>query len=175
MNSMCLCMAIVHAFQRARMAILGVKIPERDAEAEALSSCEVDQSAFPTGGPKLPYRSLDLLFNNRNVWMNLQDPSPSKVWFDIWSPLILSSQSSSFISPFPVPLRVHLPLSFLLFFSSLSYLSSSSFRFQSLSRLNLFVQEKWHQFCPGLYDLPPCFITRGFGAKVADWQFERAS
>lgn len=34
--------------------------------------------------PKLPYRSLDMMFNHLNIWVNKQDPNPTKLWFDIW-------------------------------------------------------------------------------------------
>lgn len=34
--------------------------------------------------PKLPYRSLDMLFNHFNIWVNKQDPNPGKIWFDLW-------------------------------------------------------------------------------------------
>lgn len=43
------------------------------------------QQEAPVGGPKLPYRSLDLMFNHNNVWLNIQDPNPSKIWFDVWN------------------------------------------------------------------------------------------
>eukprot|EP01054_Gregarina_sp_Poly1_P007690 Gregarina_sp_Poly_1__7689@NODE_432_length_8476_cov_39_955524_g352_i0_p2_GENE_NODE_432_length_8476_cov_39_955524_g352_i0NODE_432_length_8476_cov_39_955524_g352_i0_p2_ORF_typecomplete_len473_score70_24Flu_PA/PF00603_17/0_12_NODE_432_length_8476_cov_39_955524_g352_i045115929 len=33
---------------------------------------------------QLPYRTLDMIFNNNNVWVNKQHFDPSKVWFDFW-------------------------------------------------------------------------------------------
>ncbi|XP_053990621.1 uncharacterized protein LOC128882864 isoform X2 [Hylaeus volcanicus] len=37
------------------------------------------------GYVKMPYRSLDMMFNHHNIWVNKQDPNPNFIWFDVWS------------------------------------------------------------------------------------------
>lgn len=32
----------------------------------------------------LPYRSIDCIFNKKNIWINLQNPNPEKIVYDIW-------------------------------------------------------------------------------------------
>jgi len=41
----------------------------------------------------LPYANIDLIFNHKNIWANLQNPDPAHVYFHIhneqqWLPLI---------------------------------------------------------------------------------------
>lgn len=36
---------------------------------------------------KLPFGTIDLIFNHKNVWANLQNPNPSKIYFHIHDPL----------------------------------------------------------------------------------------
>ena len=42
---------------------------------------------------KLPFQSIDLIFNHKNIWANLQNPDPAVIYYDIqdntkWLPLI---------------------------------------------------------------------------------------
>ena len=42
---------------------------------------------------KLPYQQIDVIFNHKNVWANLQNPDPAKIHYHIhdieaWLPLI---------------------------------------------------------------------------------------
>jgi len=54
---------------------------------ERLGEEEADEMGFPKiPCSKMPYRSLDLMFNHANIWVNKQDPSPGKIWFDLWRP-----------------------------------------------------------------------------------------
>ncbi|ANQ11016.1 Uncharacterized protein PCOAH_00052390 [Plasmodium coatneyi] len=39
---------------------------------------------IPTGGPSIPYKTIDLIFNNKNIFLNLQDPNPLNIWYDYW-------------------------------------------------------------------------------------------
>ncbi|SBT50479.1 double C2-like domain-containing protein, putative [Plasmodium ovale wallikeri] len=39
---------------------------------------------IPIGGPSLPYKTIDILFNNKNIYVNLQDSSPLNIWYDFW-------------------------------------------------------------------------------------------
>ena len=32
---------------------------------------------------KLPFSSVDIIFNHKNVWANLQNPNPAKIMFNI--------------------------------------------------------------------------------------------
>lgn len=32
----------------------------------------------------LPYKSIDCIFNKKNIWINLQSPEPDKITYDIW-------------------------------------------------------------------------------------------
>lgn len=41
----------------------------------------------------LPFKQLDLIFNHKNIWANLQAPDPAVIWYDLhdqerWLPLI---------------------------------------------------------------------------------------
>ncbi|CAD2105753.1 double C2-like domain-containing protein, putative [Plasmodium vinckei lentum] len=38
----------------------------------------------PPSGPSLPYKTIDLIFNNTNIYVNLQDPDPLNIWYDYW-------------------------------------------------------------------------------------------
>ncbi|SCP03711.1 double C2-like domain-containing protein, putative [Plasmodium malariae] len=38
----------------------------------------------PIGGPSLPYKTIDLIFNNKNIYLNLQESSPLNIWYDYW-------------------------------------------------------------------------------------------
>ncbi|VWU49711.1 double C2-like domain-containing protein, putative, partial [Hepatocystis sp. ex Piliocolobus tephrosceles] len=40
---------------------------------------------IPTGGIPLPYKTIDLIFNNKNIYVNLQDPNPLNIWYDYWN------------------------------------------------------------------------------------------
>eukprot|EP00923_Selenidium_pygospionis_P034239 GHVN01059777.1.p1 GENE.GHVN01059777.1~~GHVN01059777.1.p1 ORF type:complete len:1658 (+),score=314.68 GHVN01059777.1:177-5150(+) len=51
------------------------RLPEGKADEEG-------NPAMPA--PKLPYRSIEFIFNHLNMWVNLQSPNPGKMWFDIW-------------------------------------------------------------------------------------------
>lgn len=42
---------------------------------------------------KLPYSTIDLIFNHKNIWANLQNPNPQVIWYHIhknteWLPLV---------------------------------------------------------------------------------------
>lgn len=42
---------------------------------------------------KLPFQSIDLIFNHKNIWANLQNPDPAVIFYHIhdntkWLPLI---------------------------------------------------------------------------------------
>jgi hypothetical protein len=37
--------------------------------------------------PILPYRSIDIIFDQTNIWLNLQHFSPATIMFDLWNPL----------------------------------------------------------------------------------------
>ena len=42
---------------------------------------------------KLPYQAIDIIFNHKNVWANMQNPNPQVIWYHIhdntkWLPLI---------------------------------------------------------------------------------------
>ncbi|VUZ99135.1 double C2-like domain-containing protein, putative [Plasmodium vivax] len=39
---------------------------------------------IPIGGPSVPYKTIDLIFNNKNIFLNLQDPNPLNIWYDYW-------------------------------------------------------------------------------------------
>ncbi|EUD64899.1 hypothetical protein C922_04743 [Plasmodium inui San Antonio 1] len=39
---------------------------------------------IPVGGPSVPYKTIDLIFNNKNIFLNLQDPNPLNIWYDYW-------------------------------------------------------------------------------------------
>lgn len=44
-------------------------------------------------GGKLPFGSIDVIFNHKNIWGNLQNPNPAVIWYHIhdntkWIPLI---------------------------------------------------------------------------------------
>lgn len=46
---------------------------------------DADQKGRPAAAaPRLPYRSLDMVFNHLNIWVNKQEPNPGKIWFDLW-------------------------------------------------------------------------------------------
>ncbi|KAH0486913.1 MAG: LOW QUALITY PROTEIN: uncharacterized protein KVP18_001759 [Porospora cf. gigantea A] len=54
-----------------------------------------------TGGEDLPYKSLDLIFNNRNIHVNRQSPIPARVCFDVWNDSLWTSLvQHSAMSPF---------------------------------------------------------------------------
>ncbi|CDU20941.1 double C2-like domain-containing protein, putative [Plasmodium yoelii] len=38
----------------------------------------------PPNGPSLPYKTIDLIFNNTNIYVNLQDADPLNIWYDYW-------------------------------------------------------------------------------------------
>ncbi|KFH14890.1 hypothetical protein TGMAS_240910C [Toxoplasma gondii MAS] len=79
--------------RRKRLSILGVSVDADTPDYISRSGEDLVQSEFPTGGAKLPYRSLDIMFNNRNVWLNIQDGNPAKVWFDIWDVVSRSGET----------------------------------------------------------------------------------
>ncbi|EWC87175.1 hypothetical protein PFNF54_03951 [Plasmodium falciparum NF54] len=39
---------------------------------------------IPIGGPSLPYKTIDLIFNHKNIYVNLQHSSPLNIWYDYW-------------------------------------------------------------------------------------------
>ena len=34
----------------------------------------------------LPYRTIDVIFNNRNIFLNHQHFDPNRIYYDIWNP-----------------------------------------------------------------------------------------
>jgi hypothetical protein len=53
----------------------------------------------------LPYRTIDVVFNNVNVWANLQHPSPTAIFYDLWNPMYwhpFSSANSSELKPISI-------------------------------------------------------------------------
>ena len=48
---------------------------------------------------KLPFHTVDLIFNHKNVWANLQNPNPARIMYDIhdntkWLPLVYEPYSA---------------------------------------------------------------------------------
>lgn len=35
--------------------------------------------------PLTPYRTIDVVFNKSNVWANLQNPDPTRIYYDLWN------------------------------------------------------------------------------------------
>eukprot|EP00929_Paragymnodinium_shiwhaense_P037656 TRINITY_DN20020_c0_g1_i4.p1 TRINITY_DN20020_c0_g1~~TRINITY_DN20020_c0_g1_i4.p1 ORF type:complete len:2497 (+),score=567.91 TRINITY_DN20020_c0_g1_i4:1495-8985(+) len=36
--------------------------------------------------PLLPYRTIEVVFNNKNIWANLQNSDPRHIFYDLWNP-----------------------------------------------------------------------------------------
>ncbi|KAL8436577.1 hypothetical protein ACSSS7_001609 [Eimeria intestinalis] len=79
--------SIVRSQRRYRAILVNPDLSEEQPSGsdEGLTAPAKAQKEPPIGGPKLPYRSLDIMFNHTNVWLNIQDPNPSRIWFDIWN------------------------------------------------------------------------------------------
>ena len=56
-----------------------------------------------SNSPVLPWRSIEVVFNNVNCWANLQNPNPLCIYYDFWNPLYwhaFASANSSELRPF---------------------------------------------------------------------------
>ncbi|KAH8741071.1 membrane protein, partial [Cryptosporidium ryanae] len=84
-----------HNQQRAREVTL------RFRKRERLLSNEGDQkdvSKVSLKMMKLPYKSIDTIFNEMNIWYNIQNVNPGSIFFDLWNNnLFLSCTNSPLI------------------------------------------------------------------------------
>ena len=73
--------------ERRNRLLAQMRRPSRPSRARVslVGGCE----AFDFGGcdPVLPYRTVDVVFDNYNCWANLQHPHPGKIFWDLWNPM----------------------------------------------------------------------------------------
>ncbi len=44
----------------------------------------ISQNGEKIKNDTLPYKTIDVVFNKRNIWLNLQNQNPSGIFYDLW-------------------------------------------------------------------------------------------